>query len=87
MKVLEMKNIEREEGQIFYLRKYKGEAVLQFPTNTLNTKIQFTIETNPLGKKNIDLAILQAINYPLLPVRKAILEYIFTEELEGRLPC
>lgn len=87
MRVLELQNLQREEGQIFYLRKYECDAVLEFPTSQEKTHILFSIETNPFGKKIIELSFTQTINYPLIPVKKALLEYIFTEELEGRLPC
>ena len=87
MRVIELQNIQREEGQIFYLRKYTCDAVMEFPTSTDTVQIFFSIETSPMGKKNIELSFPQPINYPLIPVKKALLEYIFTEELEGRLPC
>lgn len=56
MRVIELKNIEREEGQIFYLRKYTCNAVIELPTNTETIKINFSIETNPMGKKIIEIA-------------------------------
>lgn len=87
MRVVELNNIEREEGQIFYLRKYACDAVLEFPTSQETTHILFSIETSPFGQKTIELTFTQPVNYPLIPVKKALMEYIFTEELEGRLPC
>lgn len=87
MRVVELKNIEREEGQIFYIRKYTCDVVLELPTSTETVQIYFSIETNPMGKKIIELSFPQPINYPLIPIKKALMEYIFTEELEGRIPC
>ncbi len=87
MRVLELQNLAREEGQIFYIRKYSCDAILELPKNTEKVPIQFTIETSPLGKKIIELTFTQAINYPLIPVKKALLEFIYTEEIEGRIPC
>jgi len=87
MRVIELQNIEREESQIFYLRKYTCNAILELPTCTDTVSILFSIETSPMGKKLIELSFPQPINYPLIPVKKALLEYILTEELEGRLPC
>lgn len=87
MRVVELKNLQREEGQIFYLKKYNCDAVLELPTSTEETPIFFTIETNPFGQKYIELTFIRPINYPLVPVKKALLEYILTEEMEGRLPC
>lgn len=87
MRVIELKNIEREEGQIFYIRKYSCDAVIEFPTSTESVKILFKIETDPMGKKVIEFSFPQAINYPLIPIKKALNEFILTEELEGRIPC
>ena len=87
MRVIELKNIVREEGQIFYIRKYSCDAIIEFPTNTEAVKILFNIETNPMGKKIIEFSFPQTFNYPLIPIKKALNEFILTEELEGRLPC
>ena len=87
MRVLELQNLAREEGQIFYIRRYKCDAVLQLPTCQETMPIRFTIETSPLGKKIIELTFTQPVNYPLIPVKRALLEFIYTEEIEGRLPC
>lgn len=87
MRVVEFKNLLREEGEIFYIRKYTCDAVLELPTSTDTVPIFFRIETNPFGQKQIDLEVSGALNYPLLPVKKALLEFILTEDSEGRLPC
>jgi hypothetical protein len=87
MKVVELQNIMREEGHIFYLRKYTCDAVLELPTSECTVKISFSIETSPFGQKKIEVIFPQQINYPLLPVKKALVEFILKEEEEGRLPC
>jgi len=87
MKVAEFKNLQREEGQIFYLRKYNCVAVLELPIETEEVAIFFSIETDPFGRKNIELSITKQVNYPLLPVKKALAEFILSEDEEGRLPC
>jgi len=87
MKVLEIKELQREEGHIFYIRKYTGEVYIELPTSTEHTKINFVIEMDPLGNKTIDLQITPGINYPLVPLKRAIIEYILAQELEGKLPC
>ena len=44
MKVLQLKELQREEGQIFYLRKYTCIIVLELPTGVENAEIKFSIE-------------------------------------------
>ncbi len=87
MKVLGLRNLQREEGQIFYLRKYTCEAIIELPTETQYAPLFFTIETSPIGKKIIELSFQKPVNYPLVPLKKAILECILAEEIEGKLPC
>ncbi len=87
MKVIELKDVQREEGQIFYRRKYTCNAVLELPTNDETVPIQFIIDMDPLGRKTLEFSFPQPISYPLMPVKKALTEYILTEDTEGRLPC
>lgn len=87
MKVVEIQNIQREEGQIFYIRRYTGDAVLELPTQNTTSQIQFTIEMDGFGRKTVDLKINQTVNYPIIPLKKTITEYILKEDDEGRLPC
>ena len=87
MRVLELKNLQREEGEIFYLRKYICDALIEFPTSKEEVSVLFSIETNPFGQKNIEISFNKALNYPLIPVKKALLQFIQNEENEGRLPC
>ncbi|MCQ2585915.1 MAG: hypothetical protein MJ185_10020 [Treponema sp.] len=87
MKVLEFKNLTREEGQIFYMRKYACDAVLELPTTSLETKISFAIEMNPFGVRTVNIAFSEPLNYPVLPVMKVLKEYIIKQDLDGHLPC
>lgn len=87
MKIVDIVNLQREEGHIFYLRKYEGEAVLELPTSVERAKIKFSIEMSPLGEKKVELSLMSTVNYPLLPVKKALIEYIIFIDKEGTLPC
>ena len=87
MKVLELQNLEREDVQIFYIRKYAATAVLDLNARNVNVDIAFSIEMNPLGCKEFTLNIKDKIDYPLIPIRKSILDYITNLEVEGKLPC
>ncbi len=86
MKILELKDLEREEGYIYYRRNFSALAILEIPGSTLEAPVEFCIETSPLGEKTIELNINNNINYPLLPVKKALKEYILLQDTEGKLP-
>lgn len=87
MEILRIKNIEREPGFIYYRRTYHSVIDILFHNNTVEASIKFTIEMDPLGKKNIELEIESNIDYPILPLRKAIKDYIVKIDTEGVLPC
>ena len=87
MRVVELANLQREDVQIFYIRKYAATAVLDLTARTANVDIEFSIEMNSFGNKDFTLSIKNQIDYPLIPIRKSILEYITNLEMEGKLPC
>lgn len=88
MKVLNLENIQREEGHIFYRRKYEADATFELPTSTTTAKVNFVIDVSPLGVKTVELDKIDPMpNYPVSPLKKALKDFILTEEIEGRLPC
>lgn len=86
MKILELKNLAREEGYIYYRRNFSALALVEIPGSTLEAPLEFCIETNPLGQKTIDITLNNNINYPILPVKKALREFILLQDNEGKLP-
>lgn len=86
MKILEFKDLKRAEGYIYYRRDFSGIAVVQIPGKTLDVHITFNIEMSPFGSKTIEINIEDKIAYPTLPVKKALTDYILTEDNEGKLP-
>lgn len=86
MNIVELKNIQREEGAIYYFRKYTADAILELPTETSVTPISFSIETDPFGNRNISVKIIKAPNYPVLPLLSALKTFILDNDKEGRLP-
>ena len=86
MKVLELRNISREEGLIYYRRKFKCDVLMEMGKTTTETPLEFCIESNPLGVKTIELHLSKTLNYPVIPVKKALTEFILTEDNQGKLP-
>ena len=86
MNIVELKDIEREEGHIFYLRKYTASAVIELPTETSQIPVSFSIETGPMGDKKINVKVLNTPNYPVLPLIAKLKTFILENDKEGRLP-
>ena len=86
MRILELRDLNREEGYIYYRRNFTGTAVIEIPGSTLEAPVAFCIEMDPFGVKTIEIDIENTLNYPVLPVKKALKEYILLRDLEGILP-
>lgn len=86
MRILELKNLYREEGYIYYRRNFTGDVLVEIPGQTLECSVDFCIETDPLGQKSVEVDVAKTINYPVLPIKKALKEFILIEDSEGRLP-
>ncbi len=87
MEILEIKNIEREPGHIYYRRTYHGDAVLSLPKSSVTLPIQFTLEMDSMGKLSVELNLKEDIHYPLLPLHKALKEYIIDMDKKDQLLC
>ncbi len=74
MRVLEIKDVLRKEVPIYYRRDFTGTAVLEIPQKTIESPIEFTIETGPTGQQDIDITLNGSIDYPVIPVIKNIME-------------
>ncbi|WP_191013656.1 hypothetical protein [Treponema zioleckii] len=89
MKVLELNQVRTDDNYIYYRRNYTALAKLELLSKTLDIGISFTIETGPFGDKVIyvDLAPGVDLDYPIIPVKSAIKNYILIMDNEGKLPC
>ena len=88
MKVLGLKDLARDESHIFYIRKFTGNAVLELPgKQTTEIGIKFSIEMNSVGKRTVTVNFTSSIDYPMIPLKKALTEQILKQEFEGTLPC
>jgi len=54
--------------------------------STMETPVQFCIESSPLGVKTIEIQLSSTLNYPVIPIKKALTQYILTEDNQGKLP-
>ena len=87
MQILKLNNVSKNEGVIYYRRHYTAEAEIELPNCVEKVPISFTIETGPLGDKQFDIEFdLQRINYPIVPIKRALKEYILNIDQLGALP-
>lgn len=87
MKVNELKEIEREEGCVYYRRKFTAIANMEILARNIDIPVNFIIETGPLGDKKIEFGEIKGdFNYPILPIVKSLREYVKKMDEEGSLP-
>ncbi len=86
MTILAINGIVRKENFIYYRREFTGEALYDLPGSQHLGKIEFTIETEPTGKKDIRIKLIDSIDYPLLSVVSSLKKYILDLDRDGRLP-
>jgi len=87
MKVLEIRDIVRKDVPIYYRRLFTGTAVLEILDNALERRIEFTIETKPTGARETTVAMIESLDYPLVPVIKELKDCIASLDRSGALPC
>ncbi len=87
MEVLELRITHSESGYIYYRISYEATAVLSFMEKTQELPVHFTIETSASGAKDIELTLKGEVDYPLLPIIRAIKEKILEMDKRGQLPC
>lgn len=87
MQILKLNNVNKNEGVIYYRRHYTAEAEIELPNCVEKLPISFTIETGPLGDKQFDIDFdTHRVNYPLVPIKRALKEYILNIDQLGVLP-
>jgi hypothetical protein len=86
MTVVEIKDMERKDIPIYYRRAYVGKAVVEIAGKNHDIRINWTIETSPLGSKETAVTMTDEVDYPLVPLLKEIKKKIEHLDSEGKLP-
>jgi hypothetical protein len=86
MRVVDITDIARKENAVYYRRYFSAKAVLELRTKTVETPIEFSIETSPLSEKAVVVKFLEQVDYPLVPIMSAAKAAILAKDDEGALP-
>jgi len=86
MRIADLKNLVRKDVPIYYRRHFSGILEIELINQTVESHIDFTIETKPTGINEITIDDMDAVEYPLLPLRKAVKHYISLLDETGGLP-
>jgi hypothetical protein len=86
MKVLNLKNVVRKDSPIYYRRIYSGAAVLDMMGRQVDCRLEWTVETTPFGTSSVTLNSVDDVDYPKIPLQKALKDYITELDRNGGLP-
>ncbi len=86
MKVVELKQIVRKEHPLYYLRSFSAIATIDLYHKYTDRRVEFSIEINPYGKKEINVQLIEPVEYPIIPVIKALRHTIAELDDHGGLP-
>ena len=86
MKVHGIEELTKKDIPLYYRNEYEGLGDLEYPTGErLRVPLEFTIEIKPTGERVIAVKLKERIDYPLLPVLRALKEKIRILESNGDL--
>ena len=86
MRIVELLDIARKETPIFYRRIYTARAVMEFHRGRTQKAVQFAVEHRPVGGVDIQIEVLDSLDYPLVPVVRELKSYIADLDKKGSLP-
>jgi hypothetical protein len=86
MRVVEMRDLCRRDSPVFYIKELTAVAVIEWGQRQSESDVAITLEHRPLGPPEVRIHLLDAVEWPTLPVIHAIKEYIVDLERTGRLP-
>ena len=86
MQIIEIKDVVRKELPIYYRRLYSGIAVLEMINKSIEIPLEFQLELKPTGQLDINLNLLETVDYPLIPLHKQLKGFIGDMDSSGKLP-
>jgi hypothetical protein len=85
MKVLELRELSKRDAPIHYLKEFTAVAVLESQQGRTEADIAFTLEHKALGPPEVTVRLMDPVDWPLLPVVRALRDHICELEKLGRL--
>ena len=76
MLVEDIINIEKKNSLIYYREEFEATAVYNILEREQEGKIDFLIEVDPIGQKQLFVQLIDKPDYPILPIRLALKEKI-----------
>ncbi|MCG8452605.1 MAG: hypothetical protein MI717_05430 [Spirochaetales bacterium] len=86
MKVHAIEQLTKKDIPLYYRNEYAALGDIEFPGgNRQQVPVEFSVEIKPTGDRCIAVSVPSRIDYPLIPVIRALKDKIRTMEQEGEL--
>ena len=86
MKITSIKDLIRKDVPIYYRRLYSGTLIIELIGKTVESNIDFTLETKPTGVNEVIINRMDSVDYPLLPLNKEVKKFLSVLDETGGLP-
>ena len=86
MKISAVKDLVSKDVPIYYRRLFSGILVIELVNKTVESRVDFTIETKPTGLNEVIIDRMDDVDYPLLPLKKEVKKFISVLDETGGLP-
>ena len=87
MDLIEIRNIVRKDIPLHYREEFTCTAVFRDGKNSLEMEvpIEFSLESNVFGNRSVEVKVKGPVDYPVIPIRKAVEEYIMNLDSERKI--
>lgn len=87
MNIREISEIQRKGEDLHYRRRYTATARLEHVgSDNCDVPIEFVLEHTALGETHLSVSIRADIDYPRVPLLRALKEHIHHLDRERKLP-
>ena len=75
----------KKDIPLYYRNEYEGMGDLEYLGERHRVPVAFSVEIKPDGERIVAVRVKEKLDYPLLPIVRALKETIFSMEKDGRL--
>ncbi|AAC65837.1 MULTISPECIES: hypothetical protein [Treponema] len=65
-------HITRKDTYLYYREEFSAVACYSLFGRIHSGRVEFSVETTPVGEKSVQVKLVDAIDYPLLPLVQAL---------------
>lgn len=87
MDLIKITNIIKKDMPLYYREDFSCLALFNDPANSrqIEIPVEFSLESNALGEKSVEIFLKEPIDYPVLPIKESIREHILALDKEKRI--